>query len=115
MRIRTGFLRKSEGKKPFGDPGNAVVEQGGRGVCSFASPSSGVPKMVISRSKHTRKPRVPQASAERPSQPNKINANTTFDFEGKNLTPYGGLFPVATMLEKLKFQELIEEIITVKR
>ena len=71
--------------------------------------------MVISRSKHTRKPRVPQASPERPFQPNKINANTTFDFEGKNLTPYGGLFPVATMLEKLKFQELIEEIITVKR
>ena len=71
--------------------------------------------MVISRSKHTRKPRIPQASAERPFQPNKINANTTFDFEGKNLTPYGGLFPVATMLEKLKFQELIEEIITVKR
>jgi len=42
--------------------------------------------MVISRSKHTRKPRVPQASPERPFQPNKINANTTFDFEGKNLT-----------------------------
>jgi lysozyme family protein len=38
--------------------------------------------MVISRSKHTRKPRVPQASPERPFQPNKINANTTFDFEG---------------------------------
>ena len=71
--------------------------------------------MVISRAKHTRKPRIPQASAERPFQPNKITANTTFDFEGKNLTPYGGLFPVATMLEKLKFQELMEEIITVKR
>jgi hypothetical protein len=71
--------------------------------------------MVISRSKHTRKRRIPQASPERPFQPNKINANMTFDFEGKNLTPYGGLFPVATMLEKLKFQELIEEIITVKR
>ena len=39
--------------------------------------------MVISRSKHTLKPRVPQASSERPFQPNKINANTTFDFEGK--------------------------------
>ena len=36
--------------------------------------------MVISRSKHTRKPRIPQAFPERPFQPNKINANTTFDF-----------------------------------
>jgi hypothetical protein len=71
--------------------------------------------MVISRSKHTRKPRLPQASPERSSQPNKINANTPFDFEGKNLTPYGGLFPVATMLEKLKFQQLMEETLTVKR
>jgi Transposase DDE domain group 1 len=71
--------------------------------------------MVISSSKHTGKTPVPQASRESASKPNKINANTPYDFEGKNLTPYGGLFPVATMLEKLKFQQLIEETITVKR
>ncbi len=71
--------------------------------------------MVISSSKHTCKTPVRQASPERASQPNKINANTHFDFEGKNLTPYGGLFPVATMLEKLKFQQLIEETLTVQR
>ena len=29
------------------------------------------------------------------------------DFRGKNLTPYGGLLPVATMLEKLGFQWLL--------
>ena len=30
----------------------------------------------------------------------KIAASTPFDFGAKNLTPYGGLFPVSTMLEK---------------
>jgi hypothetical protein len=49
------------------------------------------------------------------SEPNKINANTPFDFEGKSLTAYGGLLPVATMLEKLGFQALVEELLSVKR
>jgi hypothetical protein len=46
---------------------------------------------------------------------NKIGASTPFDFEARNLTAYGGLLPVATMLEKLGFQQLIEETLTVKR
>jgi len=33
---------------------------------------------------------------------NKIGASTPYDFEGRNLTAYGGLLPVATMLEKLE-------------
>ena len=33
----------------------------------------------------------------------------------QNLTAYGGLLPVATMLEKLQFQQLIEEHVTIKR
>jgi hypothetical protein len=41
-------------------------------------------------------------------EPNKINASTPYDFTGKNLTPYGGLLPVVTMLEKLGFQTLVE-------
>src|SRR5206468_8811871 len=36
-------------------------------------------------------------------------------FSGKNLTAYGGLLPVATMLEKLGFQTLVEETITCSR
>jgi hypothetical protein len=71
--------------------------------------------MVIDSAKHTRKTPVPQGSLESPSEPNKIAANTPFDFASKNLTPYGGLFPVATMLEKLGFQKMIEETLTVKR
>jgi len=71
--------------------------------------------MVITSSKHTCKRPVPQASQELDSKPNKINANTPYDFSGKNLTPYGGLFPVATMLEKLGFREVVEEMLTVSR
>src|SRR5919108_641675 len=48
-------------------------------------------------------------------EPNKINAATPYDFNGKNLTPYGGLLPVVTMLEKLGFQALVEQTLTSKR
>jgi hypothetical protein len=48
-------------------------------------------------------------------EPNKINASTPYDFNGKNLTPYGGLLPVVTMLEKLGFQSLVEQTVTSKR
>jgi len=44
-----------------------------------------------------------------------LNASTPFDFEGKNLTAYGGLLPVATMLEKLGFQQVVEETLQGKR
>jgi len=71
--------------------------------------------MVISSSKHIAETRIPQGSRKLSSEPSKINANTYFDFQGKNLTPYGGLFPVATMLEKLKFQEVVETTLTQKR
>jgi Transposase DDE domain group 1 len=47
--------------------------------------------------------------------PNKINASTPYDFNGKNLTPYGGLLPVITMLEKLGFQSLVEQTVTSRR
>ena len=48
-------------------------------------------------------------------EPNKINASTPYDFNGRNLTPYGGLLPVITMLEKLGFQPLVEQTLTSKR
>ncbi len=49
------------------------------------------------------------------AEANRIGASTPYDFEGKNLTAYGGLLPVATMLEKLGFQQIVEETLTVKR
>ena len=54
-------------------------------------------------------------STPSPSQNNVHYVGDSYDFEGKNLTAYGGLLPVATMLEKLGFQQLIEETLTVKR
>jgi hypothetical protein len=48
-------------------------------------------------------------------EPCKINASTPYDFHGKNLTPYGGLLPVLTMLEKLGFQSVVEQSVTSKR
>ena len=39
----------------------------------------------------------------------------SYDFQGKNLTPYDGLLPVITMLEKLGFQSLVEQTVTSQR
>ena len=47
--------------------------------------------------------------------PNKIGASTPYDFSGRNLTPYGGLLPIITMLENLGFQPLVEQTLTSKR
>ena len=48
-------------------------------------------------------------------EPLKIGAATPYDFSARNLTAYGGLLPVATMLEKLGFQQLVEETLTIRR
>src|SRR5467141_2544386 len=71
--------------------------------------------MVIDKKKHSDKPRLNQGSSAAIAEPNKIAASTHFDFQGKNLTPYGGLFPVATMLERLGFEKLVNESLTVRR
>jgi hypothetical protein len=71
--------------------------------------------MVTSRIQHSARKPVKQGPEAIAPEPNKIGVSTPFDFCGKNLTPYGGLLPVATMLEKLGFQALMEETVTVKR
>ena len=71
--------------------------------------------MVTSENKHSAKTTVKQGSGEATPEPNKINASTPYDFSGKNLTPYGGLLPVITMLERLGFQSLGEQTLTSKR
>src|SRR5437667_8139848 len=71
--------------------------------------------MVTNRRKHSEKTPVKQGPEDIAPEPNTINASTPYDFDGKNLTPYGGLLPVATMLEKLGFQQLLESTITSKR
>jgi len=71
--------------------------------------------MVTNRNQHSSESRAKQALNEVHSNPNKIGATTPYDFSAKNLTPYGGLLPVATMLEKIGFQKLVEEALTVER
>ena len=71
--------------------------------------------MVSNRKKHTPKTHAKQEADPIISKPMKIGAATPYDFRGSNLTPYGGLLPVATMLEKLQFRELIEQHVTINR
>jgi len=71
--------------------------------------------MVNNTNEHTRNTPAKQGEEAKPRKPMKIGAATPYDFSGSNLTPYGGLLPVATMLEKLGFQELIERHVTIKR
>jgi len=71
--------------------------------------------MVTHGNQDTRSRRSPQGSEGPTPEPNKINSSTPYDFSGKNLTPYGGLLPVITMLEKLDFQTLVEQTVTSKR
>ena len=52
--------------------------------------------MVTKRKQHSSKRPVKQGRGARAPRPNKIGASTPYHFRGKNLTPYGGLLPVAT-------------------
>src|ERR1022692_4758732 len=70
--------------------------------------------MVINRKEHSDKKPAKQGAEAVIPEPNKIGASTPYVFEAKNLTAYGGLLPVVTMLEKLEFQQLVEETLTVK-
>src|SRR5215472_15350685 len=71
--------------------------------------------MVNNEGKHSEKTHAKQGFPPDRPGPYKVAASTPFDFGAKNLTPYGGLFPVATMLEKLDFKKLIEETLTIHR
>jgi hypothetical protein len=71
-----------------------------------------VTQMVTDKKKDNRKTPGKQGPGDGAPSPNKINGSTAYDFSGKNLTPYGGLLPVITMLEKLGFQSLVEQTLT---
>lgn len=71
--------------------------------------------MVTNKKKHSEKGPANQGPPADTREPNKIGASTPYDFDSKNLTAYGGLLPVATMLEKLGFQQLLEQTLSVPR
>jgi Transposase DDE domain group 1 len=70
---------------------------------------------VNNKKEHSVKRPAEQGPEEVIAEPNKIGGATPYDFQAKQLTAYGGLLPVATMLEKLGFQQLVEQTLTVKR
>src|ERR1700737_1922941 len=71
--------------------------------------------MVNEQEQNSGRRRANQGVRDVNPEPNKINASTPYDFNGRNLTPYGGLLPVIPLLEKLGFQSLVEQTVTSKR
>jgi hypothetical protein len=71
--------------------------------------------MVTDRKENSGKTPEKQGAGRLAPESNKINASTPYDFDGRNLTPYGGLLPVITMLEKLGFESLVTETLTSTR
>ena len=73
----------------------------------------------IQQDKASRRRKQPHAEVEKNRPGNghsyQIGPATRFDFEGQNLTPYGGLLPVATMLDNLGLEELVGQYVKVKR
>jgi len=65
--------------------------------------------------KHSEKTPATQGVEAALAEPLKIGAATPYDFSARNLTAYGGLLPVATMLEKLGFQGLVQETLGLQR
>jgi len=49
------------------------------------------------------------------STPNKIRATTEFTFTGKKMTPFGGMFTLSSLVEKIQLDKLIENTLTVTR
>src|SRR5439155_23380301 len=102
-------------EKPLGDSWNSALKPEVREVAASRDRFPGGTQMVKRSRQDSEKKPAKQGPQEVIPEPNKIGSSTPYDFEGKNLTPYGGLLPVATMLEKLGFRQVVEETVTVKR
>jgi hypothetical protein len=71
--------------------------------------------MVNNKNEDTHKTPAKQGTQRVISRPLKIGASTPYDFTGSNMTAYGGLLPVAAMLERLGFEQLLGEHVTITR
>lgn len=101
--------------RPPGDPWKSALKQKNPRSVRFANSISRSHPDGETRPRGYRETPAKQGVQASNREPNEIGASTPYDFDSKNLTAYGGLLPVATMLERLKFQELVEETVTVKR
>src|ERR1035437_1263930 len=100
---------------PFGAPENPALKQWVRAVHSCANRFSEATQMVKRQEQNSGRRPANQGVRDVIPEPNRINASTLYDFNGRNLTPYGGLLPVVTMLERLDFQSLVEQTLTSQR
>src|ERR1017187_5942014 len=100
---------------PFGDPVNIGVQQKLAKLLLRKTDPKEVTQMVTDSKEDSDKTPIKQGPAKVSSEPNKIGPATPYDFDGKNLTAYGGLLPVGTLLEKLEFRQVVEETLNVKR
>jgi hypothetical protein len=66
-------------------------------------------RQPISRSHRNGHKQASQGAEAVISEANKIGPCAPYDFHSTNLTAYGGLLPVATKLEKVEFQQVVEE------
>jgi hypothetical protein len=71
--------------------------------------------MVSNENQTTRRSPVNQGDETDILGPNKIGDSTPGDSNARNLTTYGGLLPVATMLKNLGFQQLLEGTLAIMR
>ena len=79
-----------------------MVKTGGESESwPFANSFSGVTQKVNNNREDNEKKRARQRIAAVVPEPFKIGASTPYDFAGRNLTAYGGLLPVATMMTSL--------------
>src|ERR1700733_13775916 len=88
--------------EPFGDPVKIGIKQKFAKLALRRTDPKEVTQIVTDRKKDSRKTPGKQGPEGSAPEPNKINASTQYDFAGRNLTPYGGLLPVITMLEKTR-------------
>jgi hypothetical protein len=71
--------------------------------------------MVMNKKEHTPKTPAQQGADKVIPKSMKISASTPLDFRGASRTAYGGWLPVATLREKLQFQQLIEVPVPIQR
>jgi hypothetical protein len=71
--------------------------------------------MVKRRNQYKQESHKRQGKKRLLTEVKKISAKTPYDFKGRHLTPYGGLLPLVSLLEKLKFKEVVEQVLRVKR
>jgi hypothetical protein len=71
--------------------------------------------MATNRNQHGSEIRARQTWNDAYTCPNRIRISTGYDFCAGKLMLCGGLLPVATMLVKIVFEDIVNETVTMER